>query len=74
MKVNCLHCGHKFDLGHNYDDYDGLVRCPTCAGLLELKSEEGAIKRCTFGYVPAPPQTAGHVRTDNEDDDERLAA
>lgn len=72
MKVNCLHCGHKFDLGHNYDDYEGLVRCPTCAGLLDLKSEEGAIKRCTFGFVPSAPQQQQQPHIHHDDD--RLAA
>ncbi len=52
MQVNCLHCGHKFDLGKNYDDYEGLVRCSTCAGLLDIRTQEGDVKAVRFGVVP----------------------
>ena len=30
MYINCISCGHKFDIGKSYDDYEGPVRCPTC--------------------------------------------
>lgn len=26
MRINCICCGHPFDLGDAYDDYDGPVR------------------------------------------------
>ncbi len=52
MQINCLHCGHKFDLGKNYDDYEGLVRCGTCAGLLDVRTQEGDVKAVRFGAVP----------------------
>ena len=58
MKINCLHCGHKQDLGDAYDDYEGLIRCPTCGGLLDIRSVDGQMKACRPGtfHAPAPPQ------------------
>lgn len=58
MNINCLHCGHKFDLGHACDDYEGLVRCSTCGGLLEIKTQGGAVKSMRFGSVPTASQPA----------------
>jgi len=73
MQINCLHCGHKFDLGKNYDDYEGLVRCGTCSGLLDIRTEEGDVKAVRFGIVPTapvPPQTAP---TSDVNNDRRVA-
>ena len=53
MKINCLHCGHKQDLGDAYDDYEGLIRCPTCAGLLDIRSVDGQMKACRPGSMQA---------------------
>ncbi len=44
MKVNCLSCGFKEDLGDAYDDYEGRVKCCTCGALLEIKTDQGTIK------------------------------
>ena len=44
MKINCLSCGHKVDLGDAYDDYAGQVRCLVCGVILEIKTEEGNAK------------------------------
>jgi len=44
MKINCLSCGHKIDLGDAYDDYKGLVKCFICNTLLEIRTEEGSLK------------------------------
>ena len=44
MKVNCLSCGFKEDLGDAYDDYEGQVKCLTCGALLEIKTDQGTIK------------------------------
>lgn len=52
MKINCLHCGHKFDLGDAYDDYDGMVRCATCGGLLDIKTQDGSVRSMRFAAAP----------------------
>ncbi len=44
MKVICLGCGHKLDLGDSYDDYDGLVKCNICKTLLKVVSDNGKLK------------------------------
>lgn len=53
MKINCLHCGHKFDLGGAYDDYDGMVRCATCGGLLDIKTQDGSVRMMRFAAEPS---------------------
>lgn len=58
MQVNCINCGHKFDLGKNYDDYEGLVKCPTCRFLLDIRSEEGNLKRVRAGMLFPMPAAA----------------
>ena len=44
MRINCLSCGHKVDLGDAYDDYAGRVKCMVCGVILEIKTEEGNVK------------------------------
>lgn len=44
MKIICLSCGHKVDLGDAYDDYAGLVKCVACQAVLEIKTEGGGLK------------------------------
>jgi DNA-directed RNA polymerase subunit RPC12/RpoP len=44
MNVNCLSCGHSFDLREAYDDYDGQVKCFICGSLLMIHTEEGHVK------------------------------
>ncbi len=44
MKIICLSCGHKVDLGDAYDDYAGQVKCATCGALLEIKTEAGGLR------------------------------
>lgn len=44
MKIICLSCGHKVDLGDAYDDYAGQVKCATCGAILEIKTEAGGLK------------------------------
>ena len=48
MKLNCLSCGHSVDLHHDYDDYDGEVKCFVCDAMLTIHTENGYIKRVTF--------------------------
>ncbi len=44
MRINCLTCGHMVDLGDNYDDYEGQVKCFVCRATLEIRTEEGKLK------------------------------
>ncbi|AEB09624.1 hypothetical protein [Desulfobacca acetoxidans] len=43
MRINCLSCGHKFDLGDAYDDFEGPVKC-LCGAMLEIRTEDGRLK------------------------------
>ena len=45
MKIICLSCGHKVDLGDAYDDYAGQVKCVACGGaVLEIATETANLK------------------------------
>ena len=44
MKINCLSCGHKVDIGDAYDDYEGQIKCYVCGAILEIKTEEANLK------------------------------
>jgi DNA-directed RNA polymerase subunit N (RpoN/RPB10) len=56
MKLNCISCGHKFDLGDAYEDYEGLVKCYVCGALLAIKTDEGSLK--SMGLNNNPPAIA----------------
>lgn len=54
MKINCISCGHKLDLGDSYDDYNGPVKCYVCETLLEIRTEEGNLRSMAiFGSIPS---------------------
>jgi ribosomal protein S27E len=55
MKINCLSCGHKVDLDDVYDDYQGQIRCLTCAAMLEIKTEEGQLRSVIWANVSPSP-------------------
>lgn len=57
MKINCIACGHNFDVDEAYDDYEGPVRCWVCGTLLDIKTEEGHIRRLRMGGS-LPQETA----------------
>ena len=44
MKIRCISCGHNFELGDAYDDYEGEVKCWVCGAILEVKMHEGMLK------------------------------
>lgn len=44
MKINCLSCGHKVDLGDAYGNYTGPVKCMVCGVILQIKTEEESVK------------------------------
>ena len=43
MKINCVSCGFKVDLGDAYDNYEGQVKCYACGGTLNIRTEEGDV-------------------------------
>jgi len=51
MKINCICCGHRFEMDDSYDDYHGLVKCSVCRSLLQITTEGGKIKAVE---MPAP--------------------
>lgn len=59
MHINCINCGHRFDVGRAYDDYEGMVKCPTCRTLLEIRTQDGNLKMvrpAAFSFAAAQPQ------------------
>ena len=61
MKINCILCGHNFDLEDTYDDYEGDVKCWVCGGVLDIKVQEGKLK--FLKYVKAPHPVTEETRT-----------
>lgn len=56
MKIICLSCGHKIDLGDSYDDFDGPIRDATCGALLEIRTEGGNLR--SVAILPGLPTAA----------------
>ncbi len=44
MKIICLSCGHKVELGDAYDDYAGPVKCVACRAVLEIETGTGNLR------------------------------
>jgi hypothetical protein len=64
MKVNCLHCGHAFGVDDSYCDYEGLLKCPTCGGLLDARIQDGMIRSVRPGSLAAPIPAVQHHQPD----------
>lgn len=67
MRINCIHCGHKFDLGDAYDDYEGMVRCDTCRGGLIVRTQAGSVRSVmpwAVAPLAAPVPEAAPARAD----------
>ena len=63
MKIICLSCGHKVDLGDSYDNYSGQVKCVACRATLTVMTETGDLRSVTVAREvasvgPAPAPTA----------------
>ncbi len=67
MKINCLYCGHGFAIDDSYCDYEGLLRCATCGGLLHARIEDGMIRSVRPGSLSMPPVDAAAEPTDGFD-------
>ena len=52
MKINCVSCGHRFEEDEAYDDFEGLVKCYVCGGLLELTTSDGKIRSVKVAELP----------------------
>ncbi len=63
MKINCLSCGHKVDIGDAYDDYEGQIKCYVCGAILEIKTEEGNLKSVNFLKTARPSAEEALERT-----------
>jgi DNA-directed RNA polymerase subunit RPC12/RpoP len=55
MKINCLSCGHKVELDEAYDDFEGQIKCLVCGAMLEIKADQGMLKKIKV----AAPVSAG---------------
>ncbi len=67
MHINCIACGHRFDVGRAYDDYEGLVRCGTCRCLLDIRTQDGQMRGVRIGMLNTPVETpAPRVQTPSE--------
>jgi hypothetical protein len=79
MNINCIACGHRFDIGRAYDDYEGLVRCGTCRCLLDIKTVDGQVRSVRMGSLSTPAAspatgTPAQVQTTTEAPPLRVAA
>ncbi len=55
MRINCLSCGHKVELGGDYDHYEGQIKCFACRAILEIRTEEGDVKSVKLVKMPPRP-------------------
>jgi DNA-directed RNA polymerase subunit RPC12/RpoP len=61
MNINCLACGHKFELDEAYDDYEGPVRCWVCGALLDIKAQDGSLRRMAM-FKPGSANVRGALQ------------
>lgn len=57
MKINCLSCGHNINLDDSYSDYEGQVKCFACSALLEIKLDQGSVKKVQIVASSIPAST-----------------
>jgi ribosomal protein S27E len=53
MRINCIACGHRFELDDAYDDYSGRVKCSVCRSMLQISTEGGKVKSVDVAGDPA---------------------
>jgi hypothetical protein len=54
MKINCLSCGHNIHLDDAYSDYEGEVKCFACGAVLDIKLDQGCIKKVKLTSLTRP--------------------
>jgi ribosomal protein S27E len=62
MRINCIACGHRFELDDAYDDYSGRVKCSVCRAMLQISTEGGKVRLVDLPgqpVVPSIPQRKG---------------
>ena len=59
MKINCLSCGHNVDIGNDYDDYEGQIKCYACGAILEIKTEDAKVKSVNYLKTARPSVEEG---------------
>ena len=59
IKLSCLACGHRLDLGDAYEDYEGEVRCWGCDTALEVALHEGKLRSMRRSTGDASGSSAG---------------
>ncbi len=77
MHINCISCGHRFDVGKSYDDYEGFVKCPTCRELLDIKTLDGGVRSVRPASFPMSintPAAPAEPKTPAAMPDQRQAA
>ena len=59
MKIRCINCGHNFELGDAYDDYEGEVKCWVCEAIMDINVKNGMMKssRCVNTHHPIAEET-----------------
>ncbi len=55
MRINCIACGHRFELDDAYDDYSGRVKCSVCRSMLQISTEGGKVKSVDVPGQPEQP-------------------
>jgi len=61
VKINCISCGFTVNLDDaTYSDYEGQVKCFACNALLEVKVDQGSVKKVmiTGSAKPTPRERA----------------
>jgi len=51
------------DIGDDYDDYGGQIKCYVCGAILEIKTEEGNLKSVNFLKIARPSAEEALERT-----------
>ena len=54
MKLNCLGCGNPINLGDEYQDYSGNIRCNACSAILKVKLQDFRLSEMEFMQFAKP--------------------
>lgn len=55
LRLNCISCGRFINLHEDvYADYEGLIKCDACGGILNIKIQEGKLKSMAFERIAKP--------------------
>ena len=54
MKLNCLGCGNPINLGDEYENYTGSIRCNACSAILKVKKKDSRLLDMEFLRFAVP--------------------